>query len=106
MKTKLALLTFGILISGAAFCQDSSATKPNNKITFRNGGQIHSTIQPAAKTNTNNSIYDTRLGSSSPMYNTYEKNDNGAGAITNDPNKGTSGNSVSLPAVTDSSKHQ
>ena len=31
---------------------------------------------------------DTRLGSSSPLYNTYEKNDNGAGAITTNPNKG------------------
>ncbi len=31
---------------------------------------------------------DTRLGSSSPLYNTYKKNDNGAGAITTNPNKG------------------
>lgn len=31
---------------------------------------------------------DTRLGSSSPLYNTYQKNDYGAGAITTDPNKG------------------
>ena len=30
---------------------------------------------------------DTRLGSSSKMYDTYEKNDYGAGAITNNPNK-------------------
>lgn len=30
---------------------------------------------------------DTRLGSSSPLYNTYQKNDNGAGAITTNPNK-------------------
>lgn len=35
------------------------------------------------------SIYrDTRLGSSSPLYNTYKKNDDGAGAITTNPNKG------------------
>lgn len=34
---------------------------------------------------------DTRLGSSSSMYDTYEKNDNGAGAITNNPNKWGSG---------------
>lgn len=34
---------------------------------------------------------DTRLGSSSPMYNTYKKNDNGAGSITNNPNKGGAG---------------
>ena len=31
---------------------------------------------------------DTRLGSSSPMYNTYEKNNNGAGSVTTNPNKG------------------
>lgn len=31
---------------------------------------------------------DTRLGSSSPLYNTYQKNDNGAGAVTTNPNKG------------------
>lgn len=31
---------------------------------------------------------DTRLGSSSPLYNTYEKNNNGAGSITTNPNKG------------------
>ena len=31
---------------------------------------------------------DTRLGSSSPLYNTYKKNDNGAGSITTNPNKG------------------
>ena len=30
---------------------------------------------------------DTRLGSSSKMYDTYEKNDYGAGAITTNPNK-------------------
>lgn len=36
----------------------------------------------------NTPIYrDTRLGSSSPLYNTYEKNDYGAGAVTTNPNK-------------------
>jgi hypothetical protein len=30
---------------------------------------------------------DTRLGSSSPQYNTYENNNYGAGAVTTDPNK-------------------
>ena len=34
------------------------------------------------------SIYmDTRLGSSSPLYNTYETNSNGAGTITNTPKR-------------------
>lgn len=31
---------------------------------------------------------DTRLGSSSPLYDTYKKNDNGAGSVTTNPNKG------------------
>lgn len=30
---------------------------------------------------------DTRLGSSSPYYNTYQKNDYGAGAVTTNPHK-------------------
>lgn len=30
---------------------------------------------------------DTRLGSSSPQYDTYQKNDNGAGSVTTNPNK-------------------
>jgi len=60
--------------------------------------QVQNTLNPV---HTNNSrigtdnpdqtspIYrDTRLGSSSPLYNTYQKNDNGAGAITTNPNKG------------------
>jgi hypothetical protein len=36
------------------------------------------------------------LGSSSPRYDTYKKNDYGAGAITTDPNKlqGGGGNAV------------
>lgn len=60
-------------------------------------GQINkNTINNKTKIGTDNynqgppsPIYrDTRLGSSSPLYNTYEKNDNGAGSITTNPNKG------------------
>jgi len=41
--------------------------------------------QPVAKPTT---IYmDTRLGSSSPLYNTYETNSDGAGTITNMPKR-------------------
>ncbi|HVZ95847.1 MAG TPA: hypothetical protein VG847_03155, partial [Chitinophagaceae bacterium] len=32
-----------------------------------------------------NSLYDTRLGSSSPQYDTYEKNSYGAGTVTTSP---------------------
>ncbi|MFS8083693.1 MAG: hypothetical protein ACMG51_09590 [Ginsengibacter sp.] len=41
---------------------------------------------------------DTRLGSSSPMYNTYKKNDKGAGAITTNPNKGGGGSAPVMVA--------
>lgn len=59
-------------------------------------GEINkSTINTNAKTGTDNynrpagPIYrDTRLGSSSPMYDTYKKNNNGAGSVTTNPNKG------------------
>ena len=41
-----------------------------------------------AKKSTKKPMYrDTRLGGSSKKYNTYKKNDNGAGAITTNPNK-------------------
>ncbi|MEO9020556.1 MAG: hypothetical protein ABI237_10495 [Ginsengibacter sp.] len=44
---------------------------------------------PASNPVNTNPIYrDTRLGSSSPLYNTYEKNSNGAGSVTTNPNKG------------------
>ena len=32
-----------------------------------------------------NSLYDTRLGSSAPQYDTYEKNRNGEGSVTTSP---------------------
>ena len=108
MKTKFGLMAFGILFSTAAFSQDTTSHKPNNKVTFKNEAQIHSTVTPAEKTNSTEqqpAIHrDTRLGSSSPMYNTYKKNDYGAGAVTNDPNKGQSGSPVFTPPATDSIK--
>jgi len=58
-------------------------------------GKINKTPIPNnTKTSTDNNkpasppYRDTRLGSSSPLYNTYEKNNNGAGSITTNPNKG------------------
>lgn len=111
MKSKFSLIAF-ILFSTTAFCQDSASFKPHNKVIFKNEPQVHSTISPAEKINGDNTstkqspIYrDTRLGSSSPMYNTYQKNDNGAGSVTNDPNKGVSGSPVFVAPATDSIKH-
>lgn len=47
----------------------------------------------ATAVSTENHVYrDTRLGSSSPLYDTYKKNDNGAGAVTTNPNKSMGSN--------------
>jgi hypothetical protein len=45
-------------------------------------------VAPVQPTPANTIYRDTRLGSSSPLYNTYEKNNNGAGSVTTNPNKG------------------
>jgi hypothetical protein len=99
MKNKI-ITTFilGIFISFPAFSQDTIHTYPvqkdsvlisqpanqNNEkiISYSNQNKIQD--EPADKP----TMYrDTRLGSSSPLYDTYEKNDYGAGAITTNPNK-------------------
>lgn len=41
--------------------------------------------KPAINSSGNTPIYRNRLGSSSPLYNTYEKNDYGAGSVTTSP---------------------
>lgn len=46
--------------------------KSKSRITFRNKKKVY---RP------------TRLGSSSPLYDTYQRNDKGAGAVTTNPNK-------------------
>jgi hypothetical protein len=57
--------------------------------TNPNKGSSGNISNPSDNRSVPATIYrDTRLGSSSPLYNTYEKNDNGAGAITTNPNKG------------------
>lgn len=116
MKTNF-LLTFAfVCISFIAFGQDSSFHKSNNKVTFKNHPELHgTTFQPQKKYQANNSSISakktpmyrsTRLGSSSPRYNTYKKNDYGAGAITTDPHKmqGDVSNPVILQGKTDSIK--
>lgn len=116
MKTNF-LLTFAfVCISSIAFGQDSFFHKSENKVTFKNHPELHgTTIQPQKKYQPNNSsisakktpVYrSTRLGSSSPQYDTYKKNDYGAGAITTDPNKvqGSGSNPVIPQGKTDSIK--
>ncbi len=92
MKNKIILLSCSVFISFTAFSQDTTHTlqyhtdslfkntASHNKISFRN--------KPDTRKNNKKPMYrDTRLGSSSKMYNTYKKNDYGAGAITTDPTK-------------------
>lgn len=51
----------------------NSSKRPKTKITFRNKKE--------------NNYRPTRLGSSSPRYDTYEKNKEGAGAVTTNTKK-------------------
>lgn len=74
-KKSFITITFAIFITGLSYGQDTS--------TY--------TLGENTKTTTQSHIYrDTRLGSSSPLYDTYEKNNFGAGAVTTDPNKSSS----------------
>lgn len=88
----------GIFIPATVFCQDTSQ---NQKLSENETYHVspHNMINPQQHP----AIYrDTRLGSSSPLYNTYEKNNYGAGAITTNPNKNSGGMSStpSFPADT------
>ena len=109
MKTKLALATIGMFLSVAAFSQDSSLLKNSNKVTFKSDAHMHSTVISPLKSGPASPIneatyHDTRLGSSSPMYNTYRKNDYGAGSITNNPNKSGGESPAYVPPIADSTK--
>jgi len=107
----MKIKTFGSLIiplfiSNTVFSQDTSAnqrlsqdqtyqvaapTNPNNMTGVTNGDST---------TNTTNHFYrPTRLGSSSPLYNTYQKNDYGAGAVTTNPNKSGGGTYTPPPTL-------
>ncbi len=92
-KKIIPLIISGIFISAAGFSQDTTDLQikkdsvshqyPGNKkplVTFRNQNK-------GARSGTKPIYRDTRLGSSSKMYDTYKKNDYGAGAITTNPNK-------------------
>lgn len=73
-----------LLIGSPAFAQDTSANQMFSK------DQTYPINLPAGNYTVRQKypIYrDTRLGSSSPYYNTYQKNDYGAGAITTNPHK-------------------
>jgi hypothetical protein len=86
MKIKTGLtLIIAIFISDCVFSQDTSS---NQKLSENETYHIAPANNQISQTQ-NENYRDSRLGSSSPMYNTYQKNNNGAGAITTNPNKGS-----------------
>ena len=79
MKSKIIILSIiAGFFSYTVMGQDTSENQTYHIITpqrnYTNASQHHISL-------------DTRLGGSSPLYNTYKKNDYGAGAITTNPHK-------------------
>jgi hypothetical protein len=99
IKTGLTLIA-AILISDHVFCQDTSS---NQKLSENETYHIAPTNNNQIPLPENQIHRDSRLGSSSPVYNTYQKNNNGAGSITTNPNKG-SGSTFSPDFNLDSSQ--
>lgn len=100
---KIRTITIFIIaacMSDPVFCQDTSQNqKLSQEHTYQVSSPSNNFSQPKKKP-----VYrDTRLGGSSPLYNTYKKNDYGAGAITNNPNKG-SGEISTYPYHSNSAK--
>ncbi len=86
MKLKICLMmATAVSFSLAAHSQDSTKKimKPKMKAdTGRMNKKNYKRMHDTAK------IYrDTRLGSSEKKYDTYKKNENGAGAVTTSPKK-------------------
>ena len=79
MKYKMIILSiiigsFSYTVMGQDTSENQTYHLSTSKINNKNASLPH--------------IYrDTRLGGSSPSYNTYKKNDYGAGAITTNPHK-------------------
>lgn len=91
MKNKIiTLLGLFISLCQHGYSQDTlrTASSIKSKVTTGKSVQHHkkNTTVSARKTAAKKPLYrDTRLGGSSKKYNTYKKNDNGAGAITTNP---------------------
>lgn len=100
MKKNISIFISCLFLSGVGFAQDS--TRSESHTTYKTDPQVKSVVIPAKKYHTDGSAVHyrpTRLGSSSPVYNTYEKNDFGAGAVTTNPNKSGSAASTINPEV-------
>lgn len=87
------VIAFTFLAVSPAFSQDTSQNQKlteehNQKLTEEHTYPIRPTKRKYGISGTPHIYRDTRLGGSSPYFNTYQKNDYGAGAITTDPNKG------------------
>lgn len=91
---KFFILIASIFFATSAFSQDSNYVRFKTDTTAPKLNQLQVQKRPKYYGNkplTPNIYRDTRLGSSSPMYNTYIKNHYGAGAVTTNPNKWGSG---------------
>ena len=89
MKPTYILAVLIFLFSATGFSQDTTHYKVLQKVNVNKN--TRDSLNSNYKLHLHNPphiIYrDTRLGSSSPLYNTYKKNDYGAGAVTTNPNK-------------------
>lgn len=97
-----------ILFACKGYSQDTSQYKVLPKVDVHKN--IHDSLGGSNIVHFQNqspAIYrDTRLGSSSPLYNTYKKNNFGAGAITTNPNKSDGPSFIySSPVKSDSLKN-
>src|SRR6185437_10586767 len=85
MKSKIIFIS--IIICSFSYTVMGQDTSENQRLSENQTYYIR-TPDANYTHNAQNHIYrDTRLGSSSPLYNTYKKNDYGAGAITTNPYK-------------------
>ncbi len=85
MKSKI--LGIFIIIFFGSISVMAQDTSENQRLSENQTYHVN-TPQRNYKNSPQHHIYrDTRLGGSSPLYNTYKKNDYGAGAITTNPNK-------------------
>ena len=106
MKTLNFAGALFILISTPAFAQDTSDTSMTQRqpvtiearpSTIRSDKNMI-LARPMKREKKESPYRPTRLGSSSAPYNTYEKNKNGAGAITTNPNKAAGTGTMGTPA--------